>query len=189
MDAQRIDNIFIEEKINGKIYLMSRPSDDHIDVQGNLLVAFNNHFRKKKKKCIARSEAQLWINNDNWMVPDLMVFCYNTNKNIPMIVVEILSKWTRKRDLGDKMKKYAEFGIKEYWIVDCKNFTIDIYLLTDNGVYDKYISYIYYAPEDFCHIPEIRAKQEAETEIIKEFSPVSFPEMTILLEDIFYFVE
>jgi len=189
MDAKVLDNIFIEEKIDGKIYLMARPSDDHIDVQGNLLVAFNNYFKRNKKKCTARIESQLWINKDNWLVPDLMVFCYNTNKNLPAIVVEILSKWTRNNDLGIKMKKYAELGIKEYWIVDCKNFTIDIYILTDNGVYDKHISYIYYTPDDFCHIPEIREKQEAEIEIIKEFSPVSFPEMTVLLEDVFYFVE
>jgi hypothetical protein len=56
-------------------------------------------------------------------------------------------------------------------------------------IYDKYESYVYYTEEDFCPIPEIREKQQAEVEIIKEFSPVSFSEMTILLEDVFYFVD
>ena len=179
---------FLKEKIDGKIYLMARPSDKHIDVQGNIATIFNNYFRLKKKKCIARSESQLDIDDDNYLIPDVMVFCYNTNKNIPVIVVEILSKWTRKNDLGIKMKKYAELGIKEYWIIDWMHCTIDIYILKDR-IYEKYESYAYYTEEDFSKYPKIRDEQKAEAEIIESFSPFIIPEMTILLEDVFYFVD
>jgi len=183
------DDWFIKEKIDGKIYLMARPSGKHIDVQGNIYNIFTNYFKLKKKKCIARIDAQLDINKDNYVVPDVMVFCHNNNKDIPLIVVEILSKSTWRMDLGAKMEKYAKIGIKEYWIVDCHKYIIDIYLLNDNKTYSKYETYVYYTDEDFSKIPKIREEQKLEIEIINEFSPVSMPEMKILLEDIFYFIE
>ena len=182
------DDIFTEEKIDGKIYLMARPADRHIDVQGNILRLFNNYFIQNKKKCIARNEAQLDIDNDNYLVPDSMVFCYNNSRNIPLIVIEVLSKSTCDRDTGVKMKKYAELGIKEYWIVDYKNCIVTIYVLNDS-VYEKYKSYAYFTLDDFSAIPAIREKQQAEVEMVTEFSPVSMPEIVLKLEDIFYFID
>ncbi|MCL1794701.1 MAG: Uma2 family endonuclease [Oscillospiraceae bacterium] len=190
MDAQAInDDMFIKEKLDGKIYLMARPPEEHTDVQYNIANIFNDYFRKNKKKCIARIEAQLDIDNDNYVVPDVMAFCYETNKNIPMVVVEILSKWTRNADLGVKMKKYAAIGIKEYWIVDWMYCIIDIYVLNDDKKYIKYESYTHYRNEDFSKISKIREEQKADIEMTKGFHALSFPEMEISLEDVFYFVD
>jgi Uma2 family endonuclease len=36
----------------------------------------------------------------------------------PDLVVEILSPGTARRDLGEKLRLYAEAGVREYWIVD-----------------------------------------------------------------------
>lgn len=36
----------------------------------------------------------------------------------PDIAVEILSKRTRKRDLGEKKRDYAKAGTHEYWVID-----------------------------------------------------------------------
>ena len=36
----------------------------------------------------------------------------------PDLVVEILSPATARRDLGEKLRLYAEFGVAEYWIID-----------------------------------------------------------------------
>ena len=36
----------------------------------------------------------------------------------PDLVIEILSPGTARRDLGEKMRLYAESGVVEYWIVD-----------------------------------------------------------------------
>jgi Uma2 family endonuclease len=36
----------------------------------------------------------------------------------PDLVVEVLSPGTTRRDLGEKLRLYAESGISEYWIVD-----------------------------------------------------------------------
>ena len=181
------DYLFKEEKIDGQIYLMASPCDEHIDVQGNLNMIFNDYFRKNKKRCISRSEATLYIDENNYFEPDVMVFCYDTNKNIPLIVIEVLSKSTRNLDLGKKMKKYAEIGIKEYWIVDWKNMSVDIYILTDEKKYEFYKSYAYFALSDFSRILSVSENEKKEA--VTEFSPVSMPELTVKLEDVFYFVE
>jgi Uma2 family endonuclease len=36
----------------------------------------------------------------------------------PDLVVEILSPGTARRDVGEKLRLYAEAGVREYWIVD-----------------------------------------------------------------------
>jgi Uma2 family endonuclease len=36
----------------------------------------------------------------------------------PDLVVEVLSPGTARRDLGEKLRLYAEAGVAEYWIVD-----------------------------------------------------------------------
>jgi Uma2 family endonuclease len=36
----------------------------------------------------------------------------------PDLAVEILSPGTARRDLGEKLRLYAESGVAEYWIVD-----------------------------------------------------------------------
>ena len=186
-----IDDAFIEEKIDGVIYLMDRPTDKHLMVQGNLHNIFNNYFRQNKRQCVAIFEKQLYINNENYVIPDLMIYCRHNrdetgDKNIPVIIIEVLSNSTWEKDLDIKMKKYAELGIKEYWTADYRNQRIDIYDLK-SGKYEKHKSYACFVLEDYSIIPEIREKQQADA--IKEFSPVSFPEMQIPLEEVFYFVQ
>ena len=185
---QALDDMFIEEKINGKIYFMARPDKNHMRIQYNLCSVFNKYFKSKKKKCEAIFETQFDIDEDNYLVPDVMVFCYESNTEIPLIVIEVLSKSTRDRDLTVKMKKYAEIGVKEYWLVDYKSHSIDIYILA-NSSYEPFKSYTFYTQEDFVIIKnkELREKQRAE--IIKEFSPVSIPAINIKIKDIFYFVD
>ena len=172
-----------KEKIDGKIYLMATPSDEHRDVQGNLSMIFNNYFRQNKKRCVARFEAHLNMDINNYFEPDLMVFCYEHSRHIPLIVIEVLSKSTRGRDLGVKMEKYAQLGIKEYWIITWELLTVDIYLLGEGNKYELYKSYAYFT----VHDTEIKRKEDIE--IITEFSPLSIPELNVKLEDVFYFVE
>ena len=172
-----------KEKIDGQIYLMASPSDEHINVQDNLNTIFNNYFKQNKRRCRAMNDAQLYIDEDNFYEPDVKVLCRETRSDdIPVIAIEVLSKSTRNRDLGLKMKKYAELGIKEYWVVDWKYFSIDVYLLNDSKIYENRKTYVYYLPDEgeFKRLDEEELK-----EVVSEFSPISFPELVIKLEDVF----
>jgi Uma2 family endonuclease len=50
----------------------------------------------------------------------------------PDLVVEITSKHSLKRDKLTKRNVYAKYGVREYWIVDPSNFTLEQYELQDD---------------------------------------------------------
>jgi len=176
------DNKRKKEMIDGKIYLMARPCDEHINVQDNLVGMFNNYFKQNKRRCRAFTESQLYHNEKNYYIPDVKILCRESrNDDIPVIVIEVLSKSNTIIDRIIKMKKYAELGIKEYWIITWEMSLIEIYLLNENKEYEHYKSHAYYKTED-----ELRRLDDDELkEVVNEFSPVSFPELTIRLEDVF----
>lgn len=45
----------------------------------------------------------------------------------PDLCIEVVSKSSRKIDRGRKFVLYAEYGVREYWIVDPLRFTIEFY--------------------------------------------------------------
>jgi Uma2 family endonuclease len=45
---------------------------------------------------------------------------------VPILVVEVLSGTTRRRDLGAKRDFYVDIGVAEYWIVDPKEKTVRV---------------------------------------------------------------
>jgi Uma2 family endonuclease len=57
--------------------------------------------------------------------PDVLYFtpekrqrAANRVEGAPDLVVEVLSAGTARRDRGEKLRLYAEAGVREYWIVD-----------------------------------------------------------------------
>ena len=52
----------------------------------------------------------------------------------PDLVVEILSPATARRDLGEKLRLYAEAGVAEYWIVDPAARTFE-FLAANDGAF------------------------------------------------------
>ena len=57
----------------------------------------------------------------------------------PDFIVEILSKSTEKNDRGVKFDDYAFHEVKEYWIVDPENESIEQYLLDDEKKYQLFV--------------------------------------------------
>lgn len=77
----------------------------------------------------------LYIDSKNVFQPDLVYLSSKhtaslTERGIegPVdLVVEIISPSNSYTDRNQKKKKYLEFGVTEYWIVDPANQTIEIY--------------------------------------------------------------
>ena len=51
----------------------------------------------------------------------------NTILGAPDLVVEVLSKATRKKDMFVKLNKYMNAGVKEYWMVDFEKMKVIVY--------------------------------------------------------------
>lgn len=48
---------------------------------------------------------------------------------VPDLVVEVISPATREVDRGEKFFEYAQAGVREYWLVDLKKHTVEVYVL------------------------------------------------------------
>ena len=73
----------------------------------------------------------------------------------PELVIEILSKYSERRDSVDKLKLYEEHKVKEYWIVDPKTETASVYVLAG----DEYMSPVRYGKQESIEVsfdPDVR---------------------------------
>ena len=105
------------ELIDGVVYAMSPANTKHIIIQGNLNRIIGNFLRGKR--CKVFSEIGVYLDKDNYFIPDLVVVC-DRNKitdrgieGVPDFVVEVLSLSTRKKDITVKKDTYERFGVKE----------------------------------------------------------------------------
>jgi len=171
-----------EEKIDGKIYLMAPPSRRHMRFMRNITIMFSNYFSSKNRKCEVLPEVRLDLENGDYVEPDIQVFCYENDRedkeDVPLIVIEVLSKSSRKRDLGVKKEKYAFLGIREYWIIEQEVSVLDVYVL-ENGRYKLEIT---------CGIDNILEEETEEKDLVPEFISAIFPDLTVKAEEVFYSV-
>ena len=81
----------------------------------------------------------------------------------PDMVVEVMSKSTRKKDLTVKKDIYEANGVREYWIIDPWAKGVDVYLLRD-GKYFFDDEYILFDKEEFEQLDDAE-KAEVKHEV------------------------
>lgn len=177
-----IDDYKKEEKIQGVVYNMSPSAGfDHATVNCNIHATFHAQLRDSLCKVFIEN-ADLYVDetNDEYVIPDIMIVCdtkefkKNTRKyyGIPRFIVETLSPSTAKKDKTVKKDLYARIGVSEYWIVEYKSKSVDIYYL-ENGVYNLANSYM---------LEDIVEEDYNGKEVI---TLRELPMVKIMLEDIF----
>ena len=123
------------ELINGQEVMMSPANIRHNRIQRNLSTIINNYLRGKR--CELFCETMVRFDTLNHFIPDLLIICdrdkikANYIEGAPDLVVEILSPSTGKRDVGYKKNVYEHFGVREYWIVNPKDLSIEVYHLKE----------------------------------------------------------
>ena len=82
---------------------------------------------------VYRPRAAITIRGDSEVEPDLMVRQLPEDERagwarppMPILVVEVASDFTRRRDRVQKRNIYAEAGIPEYWMVDGRDRTVRV---------------------------------------------------------------
>ena len=129
-DDQRV------ELIDGVFYNMSAPTLLHQQIGGEIHRQIANHIMEHKGKCIpfiAPVDVQLDRDERTMVEPDVGILCDRDKRKggiifgAPEFLVEILSPSTRKKDMTLKLQKYANAGVREYWMVDIKKRTILTY--------------------------------------------------------------
>ncbi|WP_339252944.1 Uma2 family endonuclease [Sporosarcina sp. FSL W8-0480] len=137
-DIERRDGRW--ELIDGVPYNMTpAPSTAHRRIVGELFFALRTHFGNNSASVfVAPYNVQL-DENDMYTVvqPDISVFCNKQNLHpnraigAADLVVEVLSPLTALKDRREKFTLFERSKVKEYWIADPLNYTIEVYGLSD----------------------------------------------------------
>jgi Uma2 family endonuclease len=122
------------ELINGAPYAMSGPTVRHQAVLVNLTLALGPFFKSRPCRLFV-APLDVVLGEDTVVQPDLLVVCDPKKitgscvRGAPDLVIEILSPSTGPVDRLLKFKRYADAGVKEYWLVSPELATVEIFTL------------------------------------------------------------
>ena len=128
------DTNWIVELTDGELIMAPPPSDTHQRVLANLFAAMRAHVRANRLGTLrfAPLAVRLWPGKIR--EPDILYVSSAHADRVgedvygpPDLVVEILSPNTQSVDREDKFQEYAQAGVQEYWLVDPKAETVEVY--------------------------------------------------------------
>ena len=123
------------ELIDGQIYNLAAPSREHQEIIVELTTIIKNYIKEKGGDCkVYPSPFAVFLKNDTvYVEPDISVIC-DKNKldskgchDAPDWIIEVLSSGTAHNDMVRKRRLYETGGVREYWIVDPKTKTVQVY--------------------------------------------------------------
>jgi Uma2 family endonuclease len=109
------------ELIDGHVYAMAGASANHQRIAVNILSEFRNHLKNTPCEPFG-SDMKVRINS-NFFYPDVIVDCNFDNSEpyftqTPIIIVEVLSKSTRRTDETIKLMSYITIpSLQEYVLI------------------------------------------------------------------------
>ena len=127
------------ELIEGDLLMTPSPVTKHQRIMRELGFELLSFVRVKDLGEIFLAPFDVHLDNENVVEPDILFISKQRlhiigEKNVqgpPDLVIEILSESTANRDLVQKKRLYAKFGVKEYWIVIPGEEIVEIYTLKD----------------------------------------------------------
>ena len=128
------------ELIEGDLVMTPSPVTKHQRLSRHIAFAIDKFVTDHKLGEIFIAPYDVCLDDENVVQPDILFVSKERagivgEKNIqgaPDMVIEILSESTAYRDLVQKKRLYARFGVREYWIVDPGEEFVEIYCLKDN---------------------------------------------------------
>ncbi|WYD79584.1 MAG: Uma2 family endonuclease [Candidatus Electrothrix gigas] len=111
------------EFIDGSVYAMAGASADHGRIAGNLFAAFLRHLRKQKSPCEPFQADMKVKTGTKYFYPDILISCEQEEndyyRNAPLLIVEVVSQSTRKKDNTIKRQSYQSLpSLEEYVLIE-----------------------------------------------------------------------
>ncbi|NOQ36936.1 MAG: Uma2 family endonuclease [Methylococcaceae bacterium] len=141
LEGEKISDIK-HEYIDGEVYAMAGASRKHNIVSANIARLFGNHL--ENTPC-ATFIADLKVKAEgDFYYPDVLVACnddegddYYTDS--PIIIIEVLSKSTRRRDKVTKMNAYRTIPeLKEYVLIEQNQVDVEVCRRSNNWFSEHY---------------------------------------------------
>lgn len=121
--------------IGGKLVMTPAPSTYHQIICMRLELKFANFVTEKNLGLVLFAPVDVYFEERECYQPDIIFIARERFSIIepakvngaPDLVVEILSPSTGYYDLKKKARTYARHGVKEYWLVDPEDKSIEVY--------------------------------------------------------------
>jgi Uma2 family endonuclease len=122
------------ELMDGELYMAPAPGTRHQILLRNLELLLWSYVRDNRLGQVFFAPYDVILSDEDVVQPDLLFVAREREEIItergcegpPDLVVEILSPSTRDRDQQLKRKLYANYGVREYWLVDPDAGSIEI---------------------------------------------------------------
>ena len=146
------------EYIDGDVYAMVGASKNHDKIAGNVFAKF--HLYLEKTACMPfSSDVKIKVEND-YFYPDVMVVCDDQSDHdyyteSPFIIVEVLSKSTRRTDQTLKRQAYQRLpSLQEYVLIEQDFVDVEICRRTNHWQSEHYYlgDEVYFSSIDL-HLP------------------------------------
>lgn len=129
------------ELIDGEFIMAPAPTFEHQDILTLLLTRLDAVVRPRKLGKVVPAPTDVHATEHDVYQPDIL-FIRRENLSIvktdgihgaPDFIIEILSSSTKYYDLKHKKDVYQQIGVKEYWIVDPMDKTVECFLNSPRG--------------------------------------------------------
>ena len=130
------------EIIDGEHYVTPAPNVRHQVLVRRLVYDLEHYFRAHPQTGqVFAAPLDVLLSPFDIVEPDLFVVTGDqagilTEKNVqgpPALVIEVLSKSTRKRDAQTKRRLFERTGVREYWLVDPELDAVQVFRPTLEG--------------------------------------------------------
>ena len=129
------------ELIDGELCMSPPPIPEHQGFLFVLTLALGNFVVEHRLGRIYFSPIGVVLSDGDALQPDLIfiaterlnIITGNYVQGAPDLVVEVLSPSTARRDRTVKREIYEGAGVREYWLVDMRNRSIEVNAASDAG--------------------------------------------------------
>ncbi len=129
------------ELINGELVRKQSPTIEHQRISRRIERILDNHAEQTQSGEMFHAPLDVVLDDNNAYHPDIFfikkdrLFIIDKKEQVvigsPDLVIEILSKSTAAHDKGVKRETYERNGVREYWLVDPRNKSVEVYGLIE----------------------------------------------------------
>jgi Uma2 family endonuclease len=128
------------ELIAGVLYMTPPPGYNHDNAVSRLIRLISRYLLESGDKgMLYVPRAAIWTSQNTHLEPDLFYVSAETESHLQPnhrttadLVIEVISPGSAIYDRNTKADTYAALGVRELWLIDEHNKTIEVRVLSDN---------------------------------------------------------
>ncbi len=133
------------EIIEGVLHVTAAPNFDHKYTSGEIFAVLRAHVREHQLGIVISAPFEVYLPDVAQVVqPDVLFIALERVpppgaagfSGAPDLIVEVLSPSTARTDRLVKFSAYERAAVREYWLVDPRTHSVEVYSLSEDGTYE-----------------------------------------------------